>query len=161
MTIAFLSIGSNIERRRNVRAALAGLEAEFGPLNTSTVYQCPAVGFAGADFYNLAVSFETDLAPDALVDRLKALEHRLGRRRGEHKFEDRPIDIDLVMYGDRAGRSGEHRLPRQDVLKRAFILRPLAEIAPGFVHPVAGRTLAELWQELSGIDDGALEPVEP
>lgn len=159
MTTALLSIGSNVARRRNVAAALAQLEEMFGPLTVSTVYQCPAVGFEGDDFFNLAVAFDTELPPERLDRSLKDLEHRLGRRRSGEKFSDRPIDIDLVMYGEENGRYGAVTLPRADVLCRAFILKPLAEIAPTLVHPLAHRTLAELWRELAEVDDGGLRPV--
>ncbi len=160
MTTAFLSIGSNIDRRRNVSAALERLAELFGPLRISSVYECPAVGFEGGDFYNLAVAFDTELPPTVLVGQLKRLEHGLGRRRTGEKFSDRPIDIDLVMYGTHSGRFDDLTLPRRDVLRRAFILRPLAEIEPALVHPQAGRTLAELWRQLAEVDDGALRKVE-
>lgn len=140
-----LSLGSNQDPETHLSSALASLRQRFDTLRVSAAYRFPAVGFAGADFVNLAAVIETDLAPDALNDWLHALEDRHGRRRDVPRFSDRTLDIDIILYGDQvlSGR-GNLRVPR-DELKHAFVLRPLAEIAPDFVVPTDGRTLRELW----------------
>ena len=122
------------------------MRERFDDVRVSAAYRFPSVGFDGADFVNLAAIIETDLAPEALNDWLHALEDRHGRRRDVPRFSDRTLDIDIVLYGDQVlnGR-GNLQVPR-DELKHAFVLRPLAEIAPGTVVPIDGRTLGELWQ---------------
>ncbi len=143
MTEAFVGLGSNIQPRRHLRAALVELRGAFGEVAASPVYQNPAVGFAGDDFLNLVVRLETELSLAKLILRLQAIEARCGRERSEERWGPRTLDLDLLTFGDQV--SEQPPLPRADVLKRAFVLRPLAELAPAVRHPVDGRTYAELW----------------
>ncbi len=146
---AYVSVGSNLSPERHVPAALAALEARFGPLRVSTVYRCRAEGFEGPDFHNLAVAFDTAEPPEAVAAALRAIEAAHGRRRGGPRFASRTLDLDLVLWGEEVVARAGLRLPRAEVLRYAFVLRPLAEIAPGLRHPEAGRTLAELWAEMA------------
>ena len=145
MTHALLSLGSNVEPERYLRAAIAALRARFGVVVVSPVYRVPAVGFDGPDFLNAAAVIETDLDAHALVDWLHALEHENGRVRGAVKFNDRTLDIDLVYFDGLVLDTPQLHLPRPE-LRHAFVLRPLADIAPDFVDPVRGTTLAEMWR---------------
>lgn len=146
MEAAFLSLGSNQQPERHLASALAELRARFGALRVSAAYRFPAVGFDGADFINLAAVLNTDLEPEALNDWLHALEERHGRRRDVPRFSDRTLDIDIVLYGDRILQGRNHlQLPRAE-LQHAFVLRPLAEIAPAAIVPTSGRRLDELWR---------------
>ncbi|MFZ5637519.1 MAG: 2-amino-4-hydroxy-6-hydroxymethyldihydropteridine diphosphokinase [Pseudomonadota bacterium] len=142
---AYLSLGSNIDAERNLRSALAALRERFGDVATSVVYRFPAVGFDGPDFLNAAAAIDSDLDPFALNDWLHALEDAHGRDRSGPRFGDRPLDIDIIFYDDLVLEGPGHlQLPR-DELRHAFVLRPLAEIAPAFVDPRSGRALAALW----------------
>ena len=143
----YLSLGSNVEPERHLAAALAELRARFGDVVASTAWRFPAVGFDGPAFVNLAAGIDTDLEPDALNDWLHALEDRHGRRRDVPRYADRTLDVDIVLCGDRvASGRGNLKIPR-DELKYAFVLKPLAQIAPDAAHPTAGRRLADLWHE--------------
>jgi 2-amino-4-hydroxy-6-hydroxymethyldihydropteridine diphosphokinase len=134
-----------MDPERNLRSAIDALRERFGDLSLSPVYRTAAVGFDGPDFLNAAAIIESDLDPLALNDWLHALEDAHGRDRSGPRFGDRPLDIDVVFYDDRILRGpGNLRIPRPE-LRHAFVLRPLADIAPGFVDPVSGSTLAELW----------------
>lgn len=153
----FLSLGSNIDPAANIQRALDLLAKQFGDLQVSPIYRCPAEGFAGDDFYNLAVACESELPPLAVVDVLRSIEDVCGRDRSGPKFSARTLDIDLLTYGDKPVELPGLRLPRADILEYAFVLKPLADLAPKQRHPLSGRTYAELWSSFSGPD--ALIPI--
>lgn len=147
MSLACLSLGSNIAPEVHLRAALDALQARFGELRVSPVYRTRSVGFEGADFLNAAAVIETDLPPQALNDWLHALEDAHGRDRSGPRFNDRTLDIDIVFYDDLVMQGTDNlRIPR-DELRHAFVLKPLADIAPEFIDPTSGKTLAMLWKE--------------
>ena len=142
---ALLSLGSNIEPRTHLDQAVAALRRRFPSVVVSRYYRTAAVGFDGADFLNAAAIIDSDLEPDDLNHWLHRLEAELGRRRGGPRFSSRTLDIDIVYFDDRVMTGAGHlQLPRPE-LEHAFVLGPLAEIAPGFVDPVRRRPLAELW----------------
>ena len=142
---AWLSLGSNVDAEHWLAVAVAELRARFGPLAISPVYRSSAVGFDGPDFLNLAVGLDSDLDPQALNDWLHALEDRHGRVRGGERYASRTLDVDIVLYDDLVlSGEGHLELPRGE-LRHAFVLKPMADIAPGLRHPVDGRTMAELW----------------
>lgn len=143
---AFAGIGSNLEPERNLRLAVAELRKRFGELELSPVYRSRAVGFDGPDFLNLVAAFRSTLEPVALVREFDEIHGLAGREREANPFTSRPIDIDLLIYGDLV--SVEPPLPRDDVLRYAFALKPLSDIAPRFRHPVSGRTLREHWRDM-------------
>lgn len=145
MARVYLSLGSNLEPARYLRAAIDELRARFGALAVSPAYRSKSVGFDGADFVNLAVGLDTELSPEALNDWLHALEDRHGRRRDVPRYSDRTLDVDIVLYDDLV-RQGEGHLdiPRKE-LRHAFVLKPIADIAPELRHPLTGQTMAALW----------------
>jgi 2-amino-4-hydroxy-6-hydroxymethyldihydropteridine diphosphokinase len=142
---AWLSLGSNQEPERHLRTALHALRERFGAIVASPAYRFPAVGFEGPDFVNLAAGVDSDLDAFALNDWLHALEDREGRRRDVPRFSSRTLDVDIVLFDDAIiDGPGNLQIPRPD-LAHAFVLKPLADIAPGLRVPGDGRTLAELW----------------
>ena len=146
MPRAWLSLGSNLEPERHLRAALAELRERFGAIVVSPAYRFPAVGFDGPDFVNLAVGIDTGLEPPALDDWLHALEDRHGRRRDVPRYSSRTLDVDIVLFDERIlDGPGHLQVPRKE-LAQAFVLKPLADIAAQVREPRSGRTLAELWQ---------------
>lgn len=154
MPKAYVSIGSNVERDRHIPQALEDLAERFGPLDVSSVYETAAVGFTGDPFYNLVVGFETGLDVDQLAAVLSELEHRHGRRRDAQKFAPRTLDLDLILYGDLVRSDRKPYLPRDEITRYAFMLEPLAEIAPTLRDPLSGRSYAELW---AAFDKAGLE----
>jgi len=148
MANIYLSIGSNVDRQNNIQRCIAALAEQFGNIELSTIYECPAVGFEGQDFFNLAAQLETELQPGALDQCLKNIEDIQGRDRSQPKFSDRCIDIDLLLYDDWVGEYDGINLPRDEILKYAFVLKPLAELAPQMLHPQIKHPLELIWQEM-------------
>ena len=145
MARAFVSIGSNIERERNVRAAVVALRRRFGLLQLSRVYQNRPIGFDGEDFYNLVAGFETSEPPESVAAILHDIEQQQGRVRGPSKFSARSLDLDLLLYDDLV-RDDEHlRVPRDEIREYACVLGPLAELAPQGKHPETGETFSRMW----------------
>jgi 2-amino-4-hydroxy-6-hydroxymethyldihydropteridine diphosphokinase len=145
MAQLYVSIGSNLDRERCVRRAVAELRREFGPLVLSPVYESSAVGFDGPPFYNLVAGFATPRSPEAVIDVLHGIERALGRAAGDHGMCSRNIDLDLLTYDDLVRTTAEFELPREEIERYAFVLGPLADLAPECRHPVNGRRYAELW----------------
>jgi 2-amino-4-hydroxy-6-hydroxymethyldihydropteridine diphosphokinase len=141
----YVAAGSNVEPLANLGRALKALRASFPDLVVSPAYANAAVGFAGADFINLAVGFTTPLPLAAVLEELHRIEALCGRERGAPRYEPRRMDLDVLLYGAAVGRFPGATLPRPDLVRRAFMLGPLAAIAPGVVHPTLGRTIGALW----------------
>ncbi len=158
MPRVWLSLGSNVDRERAIRGAVAALRRRFGTLILSPVYESAAVGFEGESFYNLVVGLDTEQSVAELCGELLALETSLGRVRGPEKFGPRTLDADLLLYGDWVIREGSCRLPREEILRYAFVLRPLADVAGDQCHPVLGRPFRTLWAEFPG-EEQPLRPV--
>jgi 2-amino-4-hydroxy-6-hydroxymethyldihydropteridine diphosphokinase len=145
MPRVYLSLGSNIDRENNIRAALHDLENLYDVLLISTVYESEAVGFTGDAFFNLVVGLDTDKRVATLAAELRAIEEAHGRDRQGPKFSSRTLDIDILTYGNACGEIDGVMLPREETLKNAFVLRPLADIAGNDRHPETARTFAEHW----------------
>jgi 2-amino-4-hydroxy-6-hydroxymethyldihydropteridine diphosphokinase len=146
-----------MDAEHNLRLAVAELRDRFGELTLSPVYRSAAVGFDGDDFLNMVVGLKTAMSPHDLLADLESIHALAGRARGPERYSSRPLDIDLLLYGDLVDREPPLRLPRSDVLAYGFVLRPLGEIAPELVHPETGRTIAEHWQHF----DTACHPLTP
>jgi len=154
----YLSAGSNIAPEQNLKMACQQLESEYGELTLSSVYQNSAVGFAGDDFLNMVIGFSTREKPELIVDRLESLHKKAHRKRQANPFSSRTLDVDLLLYGDLV-RDGAPELPRDDIEKYAFVLGPMAEVAPRLRHPVTGLTMSEIWDDF-GTDTHSMQKVE-
>jgi 2-amino-4-hydroxy-6-hydroxymethyldihydropteridine diphosphokinase len=149
MARVHVSIGSNIDRAANIRAGVAALRERYGELTLSSVYDSRAVGFEGDDFYNLVAAFDTDEDVETVALGLREIERRQGRVRAPRSgnFVSRTLDIDLLLYDDLVIERKGFSLPRDEILKYAFVLAPLAEIAGNLPHPVLGRSFGEMWED--------------
>jgi 2-amino-4-hydroxy-6-hydroxymethyldihydropteridine diphosphokinase len=142
----FVSIGSNIDKALHIPASLAALTSLFGKITVSSVYESEPIGFAGACFYNLVVSFETEWAITDVSQQLRHIEAMQGRIRTGEKFSAHTLDLDLLLYDDVICHQNDKHIPHADIEKYAFVLEPLAEIAPTLTHPVSGINYATLWE---------------
>jgi len=153
MPVVYLGLGSNLEPESNLRLAAQELRGRFSVQKMSAVYRSAALGFDGADFLNAVACIETTLTPPELHAELELIHEIAGRQRSATRFISRKLDIDFLLY-DRLIIDAL-RIPRQDVLDYSFVLRPLAEIAPEYRHPVSGCTLKSHWAEF----DAASHPL--
>jgi 2-amino-4-hydroxy-6-hydroxymethyldihydropteridine diphosphokinase len=158
MPRVWISVGTNIERERHVRAALRELHRIFGELVVSPIYETPAVGFDGEPFLNLVVGVMTERRPGELHGFLREIEARQGRTRDGARFSSRTLDLDVLTYGDAVTTEGGKPLPRDEILRYAFVLAPLADVAPDERHPETGQRYADLW---AGFEhDSDLRPLD-
>ena len=146
MTTVLVAAGSNVEPVANLRRALDALATRYPGLHCSRAYRNPAVGFEGEDFINLVAAFDTADDVDSVIERLHEAEALCGRPRHAPKWAPRSMDLDILLFGDMVCDRPDLVLPRPDLVRRAYMLGPAAEVAPGFVHPSLGVTLAGLWQ---------------
>ncbi len=152
----YVSIGTNINRRHHLQLALDELYRRFGILRLSSVYESEAVGFDGEDFYNMVAGFNSDASIEDLRQQFKAIEKQAGRDPDAPKFSARTLDVDLLNYGQKVC-DEPIVLPREEILFNAFVLWPLAEIAPDWLHPVAKQTAKQLWESF----DKAAQQLKP
>jgi len=143
-----LSIGSNLERERNVKEALAALGKTFGKLSRSPIYESAASGFDGPPFYNLVVVFETPLDVRAVCGKIQAIENQQGREMGENRSGSRSLDLDLLLYDATVLHDQGLNVPRREMFEHAYILKPLADLLPAESHPVTGESFADIWLRL-------------
>lgn len=146
MATIYISIGSNINPSENIQHALRDLAQAFGEIICSTHYESKSVGFEGDNFINLVVRAETALEIPAVANHLHTIEDQHGRDRSGPKFSSRTLDLDLLLYDDEVFERGKLKIPRDEILFNAFVLRPLAELAPELHHPIEQKTYADLWR---------------
>ncbi|HEY9050857.1 MAG TPA: 2-amino-4-hydroxy-6-hydroxymethyldihydropteridine diphosphokinase [Gammaproteobacteria bacterium] len=146
MSRVFVSLGSNIDRETNTRAGIQALQEHYGELQLSSVYESEAVGFEGDNFFNMVIAFDTEEDVKQVATRLREIEASHGRDRNGPRFSSRTLDLDLLLFDDLVMHEPGVQIPRDEILKRAFVLWPLAEIAPQLKHPQEHITYAELWQ---------------
>lgn len=155
----FVAAGSNVEPEKNLASACAQIADHWRDAFFSRAYRNAAVGFEGPAFINLVLGFTTAEPLDTVIARLRAIETRCGRPRFAPKWASRTMDLDVLLYGDRVEKTAEYTLPRPDLLKRPYMLGPMAEIAPEIVHPTVGKTIGALWEEFDR-DGHVMAPVD-
>lgn len=145
MALLTLSLGSNVDPADHIGKALDGLQAHFGKLTLSSVFESKAVGFDGGNFLNMVVATDTELALDEISRLIKALEARHGRKHDQARFSSRTLDIDILTLGDLHGEHQGIVLPRPEITVNAYVLWPISEVCPECVDPHSGQTYAALW----------------
>jgi 2-amino-4-hydroxy-6-hydroxymethyldihydropteridine diphosphokinase len=147
VTSVYVAAGSNVEPEKNLARACQEIAHSWPDVRFSHAYRNQAVGFDGPDFINMVFGFDTDDPLERVLARLWDIEVFCGRPRNAAKWASRAMDLDVLLFGDRIEKTADYTLPRPDLLKRAFMLGPLAEIAPEVMHPIAGKSIGTLWRE--------------
>ena len=143
MQTVFVSIGTNINAEANMLLVKESLNSLFDVIYSS-IYKTPAEGFEGEDFLNSVCKFDTDKNPQELRTLLKNIEKDMGRTFTQKGMSNRVIDLDLILYGDLQINRNGLELPSSDIEKYKFVLEPLAEIAPDYIHPVLRKSYKDL-----------------
>lgn len=139
-TLVFISLGSNINPEKNTHDAIVTLTSKLNDCRVSAIYNSPAVGMEGADFYNAVIGGYTPEVEPAVLQWLRDIEDNHGRVRTDNKFIDRPLDLDLLLFGTQVSAT----LPHRDIIEQAYVLQPLSDIAPALIHPKLGLTIEAL-----------------
>jgi 2-amino-4-hydroxy-6-hydroxymethyldihydropteridine diphosphokinase len=143
-TSVYISIGSNIQPIENTRRAILTLQSQLNDCRVSRCYRSAAVGMQGSDFVNAVVSGTTTSSVGTFTQWLRDVEHQQGRVRTENKFADRPLDLDLLLYGEQI----TNALPHPEITEQAYVLQPLCDIAPDLIHPLHRRSIQHLKAQL-------------
>jgi len=157
MAHVFLGVGANLSPEQNIPLGLKRLAHDVDIVAISPCYRSEAVGFSGPAFINLVVEAHTDCTVAELNTRLKAIETEFGREPGAKKYSDRALDIDILVVDELSGDVDGISLPRIDVWRYAFVLRPLLDLWPAGICPKNKTPLKDYWPHVS---DQALEKVE-
>ncbi len=150
----FIGLGSNLgDRRANIADALARIRAlpNARILKESSLYESEPHGDAKTWFVNGVIELETEIGPELLLKKLKAVEATMGRKRVKGKrWGSRIIDLDILLYGGQVVSKRMLKIPHPELQNRRFVLLPLSELAPQVIHPVIQETISSL---LSGVKD--------
>ena len=156
MARVFIGVGSNVDAEKNVARGLRVLDAELGVRSVSTFYRTPALDRPQDPPYaNGVIEVDDALGPAEAKALLQRIEHALGRERTEDRYAPRPIDLDLLLHGDRVLSSDALTLPHPDIRSRAFVAIPLLELAPDLALPDSGVALRSI------VDSLPPYPMEP
>jgi 2-amino-4-hydroxy-6-hydroxymethyldihydropteridine diphosphokinase len=155
----YVAAGSNVAPEQNLARACREIADTWPDAVFSRAYRNKAVGFDGPDFINMVLGFRTPDPIEKVLARLREIETLCGRPRNAPKWASRAMDLDVLMFGAHIAKTADYTLPRPDLLKRPYMLGPMAQIAPDVVHPTAGKTIGALWQEFDR-DEHAMVPVE-
>jgi 2-amino-4-hydroxy-6-hydroxymethyldihydropteridine diphosphokinase len=145
MAQIYISLGTNIEREHYLQKGLNALAAVFKELTLSSLYESDPIGFVGNAFYNMVIGANTMLSVNEVAKILREVEFAHGRLLNAKKFSPRTLDLDLLLYDDLV-LNQPVQIPRDEITKNAFVLWPLAEIAPYLKHPILQQNYQQLWQ---------------
>ncbi|EHU0327538.1 TPA: 2-amino-4-hydroxy-6-hydroxymethyldihydropteridine diphosphokinase [Vibrio vulnificus] len=151
MNTVYIGVGSNIEREKHARAAWQELSLLGEALQASPIYECAAVGFDSHAFFNFVIRLNTSMTLEELAFQLRQIEMRWGREENAAKYQDRTLDLDIVLFGDCIS-SQKPELPRSDIFKYPFVIQPLYDLQPDLEIPGDGRTVEEIWQTARDLD---------
>ncbi len=156
MITAYIGVGSNLERHSHIEAGIKELSLLGSELRLSTIYECPSQGFDSHAFFNLVVEMKTSLSLEQFQYALKEAEFRWGRATDAKKYQDRTLDMDIILFGDVIS-AHSPVVPRSDIYQYPFVIQPLYELCPKLQIPGTDLLIEQVWLESSRL--GTLTPV--
>ena len=156
----FLGIGSNLESEKNINSCINYFRASFKDCIISPIYQSPSFGFAGNDFYNLVIAITTHFELYKFKQWIMQLEDMHGRDRSQHRYSNRTLDIDILLYNDVQVETQELILPRPELLRQDYILKPMVDIAASLLHPLTRKSFLFHWQQMQNNQEIKLKKIE-
>lgn len=156
MITAYIGVGTNIDREQHAVVAYRELQKLGDELLVSPIYECEPIGFSSQNFYNFVIALRTALSLEELSYKLREIEFKWGREENAQKYQDRTLDLDIVLFGECIS-TQKPELPRSDIFKYPFVTKPLFDLEPNLVIPGDGRTVADIWQLMQPVD--SLTPV--
>ncbi|MBA6264070.1 MAG: 2-amino-4-hydroxy-6-hydroxymethyldihydropteridine diphosphokinase [Colwellia sp.] len=145
MARLYISLGSNVDRQHYLNTGLTALELLLGELTLSSLFASESVGFDGAEFYNMVIGATTELNIEQVTKALRDIEFTNGRPIDAKKYSPRTLDLDLLLFDDLVLNTPA-QIPRAEITENAFVLWPLAEVAPQLKHPILLQSYQQLWQ---------------
>ena len=145
--IVFLGLGSNLGNRKNIiEQAIQNIRTFSEIIKVSPLYESSAWGFnSNNEFINMAIQISTELTAEQLIENILHIEKQLGReQKTTTSYQDRTIDIDILFYGDQILNSENLTIPHPKISERLFVLKPLNDISPNYIHPILNKTISEL-----------------
>ncbi len=156
MITAYIGVGTNLDRERHALVAYHELQQLGEDLLVSPIYECEPIGFSSQNFYNFVIALRTALSLEELSYQLREIEFKWGRKENAQKYQDRTLDLDIVLFGECVSEQ-RPELPRRDIYKYPFVTKPLYDLKPHLVIPGDGRTIADIWHAMQPVD--SLTPV--
>ncbi|MCF7483194.1 2-amino-4-hydroxy-6-hydroxymethyldihydropteridine diphosphokinase [Vibrio sp. J1-1] len=156
MITAYIGVGTNIDRKQHAKVAYNELQQLGEDLLVSPIYECEPIGFSSQNFYNFVIALRTTLSLEELSRCLREIEFKWGREENAQKYQDRTLDLDIVLFGEIISKQ-KPELPRSDIYKYPFVTKPLYDLKPHLVIPGDGRTVADVWYAMQPVD--SLKPV--
>nr|WP_321382160.1 2-amino-4-hydroxy-6-hydroxymethyldihydropteridine diphosphokinase [uncultured Vibrio sp.] len=156
MITAYIGVGTNIDREQHAKVAYRELQQLGEDLLVSPIYECEPIGFSSQNFYNFVIALRTTLSLEELSHCLREIEFKWGREENAQKYQDRTLDLDIVLFGEIISKQ-KPELPRSDIYKYPFVTKPLYDLEPHLVIPGDGRTVADVWLAMQPVD--SLKPV--
>ncbi|MBR9873976.1 MAG: 2-amino-4-hydroxy-6-hydroxymethyldihydropteridine diphosphokinase [Vibrionaceae bacterium] len=156
MITAYIGVGTNIDREQHAKVAYNELQQLGEDLLVSPIYECEPIGFSSQNFYNFVIALRTTLSLEELSRCLREIEFKWGREENAQKYQDRTLDLDIVLFGEIISKQ-KPELPRSDIYKYPFVTKPLYDLKPHLVIPGDGRTVADVWYAMQPVD--SLKPV--
>lgn len=156
MITVYIGVGTNIDREQHAKVAYNELQQLGEDLLVSPIYECEPIGFSSQNFYNFVITLRTALSLEEFSHRLREIEFKWGREENAQKYQDRTLDLDIVLFGELIS-TQKPELPRSDIYKYPFVTKPLYDLNPHLVIPGDGRTVADIWYAMQPVD--SLKPV--